>query len=126
MTTYAGEWRNGNAASVGFYDMAEGVLANIPERIRDYNWCEAFGFAPFLVTDVAEVLYAVDGEHDADSWVGIFRLKDGRIGYLTAGCDYTGWDCQAGGHGDTRPTLDEVVRELCTEDDRKRLGLKLS
>jgi hypothetical protein len=113
----------GNGAS--FYDLSKEELAGIPERIRDSDWCEAFGYAPFAITDVAEVVAAADGEHDADNWVGIFRLKDGRFGYVTAGCDFTGWDCQANGHGDTRPTLEAVVRELCGDDDRERLALNL-
>lgn len=105
---------------------AKKTRTDVPEAIRDSDWSEgAFAYAPFLITDVAEVVAAVDGYNDGDSWTGVFRLKDGRYGYLTAWCDYTGWDCQAGGHGDTRATLEEVIRELCTEDDRKRLGLKL-
>jgi hypothetical protein len=97
----------------------------IPKRIRDDDWKQAFGFAPFTREEVSEVIAAEDGENDGDNWVGIFRLKDGRIGYLTAGCDYTGWDCQADGHGDTRRTLVEVVRELCEDDDRRRLKIAL-
>jgi len=122
MTTNAGQ-------GVSWYELDANqeehaaLIASVPERIRDYDWFEAFGYAPFAITDVAEVLHAVDGERDEDNWTGIFRLKDGRVGYLTAGCDYTGWDCRAGGNGDTRATLDEVIRELCTDDDRKRLGL---
>jgi hypothetical protein len=96
---------------------------SIQERIRDTSWIEAFAYAPFAITDVADVIAAADGENDSDNWVGIFRLKDGTIGYLTAGCDYTGWDCQAGGHGGVRKTIAEVVRELCEDDDRKRLNI---
>jgi hypothetical protein len=97
----------------------------ILERIDDYDWEQAFGFAPFTREEVAEVIAAEDGQNDGDSWVGIFRLRDGRIGYLKAGCDYTGWDCQAGGTGDTRRTLAEVARELCEDDDRRRLKIAL-
>ena len=95
----------------------------MPESIRTIDWCEAFGYAPFLITDVAEVLYHVNGDNDGDNWTGIVLLKNGSYGYVTAGCDYTGWDCQAGGHGSTRETVAEVIGELCTDDDRKRLGL---
>jgi hypothetical protein len=95
----------------------------VPEVIRDSDWFEAFGYAPFAITDVVEVCYLVDGQNDEDSWVGVFKLKNGNFGYLTAGCDYTGWDCQAGGNGDTRATLEEVIRDLVGEDDRVRMGL---
>lgn len=120
MTTHGG---NG----MSWYDMNEEQQKAIHERIRDYNWCEAFGYSPVPIEEaVAEVVAAADGCHDGDNWVGVFKLKDGRFLYVSAGCDYTGWDCRAGGHGDTRPTLDEVVRELCGDDDRARLGLALS
>jgi hypothetical protein len=125
VSTFAGAGRR--FYDVGMDDQSDhaAYVASIPERIRDYDWFEAFGYSPFPIDQVAEVLHAVDGMADEDNWAGIFLLKDGRFGYVTAGCDYTGWDCQAGGHGDTRATLDEVVRELCSDDDRKRLGLTL-
>jgi hypothetical protein len=100
-------------------------MTEILERISNYDWEQAFGYAPFKREEVAEVIVAEEGEGDGDSWVGIFRLKDDRIGYLKAGCDYTGWDCQASGAGDTRRTLVEVVRELCEDDDRRRLKIAL-
>jgi hypothetical protein len=97
----------------------------IPLRLQDYDWREALYYAPFRLQDVAEVIAAVDGANDEDNWTAVVRLHNGLYGYVTAGCDYTGWDCQAGGHGDTRPTLDAVLRELCTDDDRQRLSREL-
>jgi hypothetical protein len=112
---------------MGYYDYTSEQLALIPEAIRDYDWCEAFAYAPpgVGITDVAEVVASSDGCHDADNWVGVFKLHDGRFLYLSAGCDYTGWDCQAGGAGELRATLAEIVREACGDEDRGRLGLKL-
>lgn len=118
MMTCAGEGKT-------WYDLTEEEQQSLPDPIRDYDWCEAFGFAPFAITDVAKVIASANGEHDVDNWVGVFQLKDGSFGYVTAGCNYTGWDCWAGGHGDTRDTLEAVIVELCTDDDRKRLGLSL-
>ena len=46
---------------------------------------------PFKVTDVAEVIVAVTGENDGDSWFGVFKLHDGRFVSVSAWCDYTGW-----------------------------------
>lgn len=97
----------------------------LADLLASSDWEEAFSYAPFNRGDVVEVLHSVEGQNDGDSWVGIFRLADGRFGYLTAWCDFTGWDCQANGHGDTRATIDDVIRELCTDDNRLRLGLTL-
>ena len=86
------------------------------ERINDYNWREAFGFAgeqgvcsveqvervpgqqdkvsnaPCLREDVVEIIAIDDGENDEAKWLGLFKMKDGRYLALSAGCDYTGWD----------------------------------
>jgi hypothetical protein len=37
-------------------------------------------------------------DNGATDWAGgfLFRLRDGRVGYLTGWCDYTGWGCQDG------------------------------
>jgi hypothetical protein len=47
---------------------------------------------PFNIEDVVEVIASEDGEHDGDNWLGVFRLRDGRFGMVSAGCDYSGWD----------------------------------
>ena len=109
-----------------------------PDEMReDYNWREAFkyGVAPqpvegyagpldaVTLDDVEEVIAASEGENDGPSWVCIVRLRDRRYAFLSAGCDYTGWDCQAGGrvwvHGD----LDALVQFGCTREARERMGL---
>ena len=85
-------------------------------RLRSYDWEAAFGecdyactyglgsspnpsppdssvsLAPVTREDVAEILAIEEGERDDTPWRIVFRVKDGRFGYLTAGCDYTGWD----------------------------------
>ena len=80
----------------------------------DYDWAEVFGegtggncdkskidacppgakidLTPPSRSDVIEVIAAVNGENDGPNWVGLFRLKDGRILLASGGCDYTGWD----------------------------------
>lgn len=56
------------------------------------DWGEVFKYAEgFTIDDVAEVLGSVDGEGDHGDWTAVLKLKDGRFGYVTAGCDYTGW-----------------------------------
>ena len=82
--------------------------------------------APFGMADVAEVLHAREGDHDGPSWLVVLRLNDGRFAYIEAGCDYTGWDCQAGGSASVARTLPELIRFGMPEESRKDLGLKLS
>lgn len=92
----------------------------------DYDWREAFGYASgFTMDDVAEVLAASEGENDGPDWKMAGRLTDGRFFILRAGCDYTGWDCQAGGDSELADSLDILIRWRMTDDDRARLGYTL-
>jgi hypothetical protein len=75
----------------------------------DPDWCAAFGCGgagvinggvegytgsldAFTLEDVAEVIASDDGENDVRDWLAVFRLHDGRFAFISAGCDYTGWD----------------------------------
>lgn len=107
----------------------------------DYDWGEAFACAmrdsittvaestaspmAFERGDVAEVIASADGENDESSWIGVFRLTDGRFAFVEAGCDFTGWGCQDGGRAVVGSTLAEVTRFGCGDEDRERLGLVL-
>lgn len=84
------------------------------DLLSDHDWLEVFGEegnygntsdktdecppgagvdrTPPKRTDVAEIIAAVNGERDEKSWVGVFRLRDGRFLAASGGCDYTGWD----------------------------------
>lgn len=46
---------------------------------------------PFTREDVETIFGLLEGDNDGPSWVGVFKLKDGRYAYLTGSCDYTGW-----------------------------------
>lgn len=113
---------------------------------NDYDWKEVFGeggggntnkvtekcneysnvsIEPPYIKDVVEVIAAVNGENDSADWVGVFKLKDGRYLVASGGCDYTGWDCQAGNSLIVGETLAEVVTLGLTEDARKRLGFSV-
>lgn len=120
----------------------------LPE-LNDYDWAAAFAYAgepngygspdvilaapwldegrvepaPFTREDVQRVIYMQAGENDAADWLGVFELKDGRFATLSAGCDYTGWDCQAGGRARVASTLDILVRFGLTDGERDRLGI---
>jgi hypothetical protein len=74
------------------------------------------------IADVVEVIAAVEGEHDGAEWLAVVRLADGRYAVVAAGCDYTGWDCQAGGSMDYYEALESAVSKLAlTEQQRGRL-----
>ncbi len=85
--------------------------------LDDYDWREAFGYAgdpeacpqsapqidptptkpctptgEFGREDVTEIIAHSLGENDEEAWLMAGRLKDGRYFFLSAGCDYTGWD----------------------------------
>jgi hypothetical protein len=95
-------------------------------RWDDYNWNNVWSFAHrdtalFDPIDVLDVLWAVDGENEDSSWVAVLRLKDGRLGYISAGCAYTGWDVGGSGDSAVTETLAAMWWGTCTEDDRSRI-----
>lgn len=79
----------------------------------------------FTRADVVEVIAKSDGENDERSWLGFFRLRDGRYAFLTASCDYTGWDCQASGYAIVGGIAVDMIRFAMGREDRERLGLSL-
>lgn len=105
-----------------------------PDWAQDYDWVNAFSFAhrvsgsndcgrdPFGIDDVSEVIAAERGENDGASWIMAGRLMDGRFFFLSAGCDYTGWDCQAWGDSHVSATLQQLIVCGMTRRDRERLA----
>ena len=87
----------------------------------DYDWSQAMEYASFETEDVAEVLSADAGCNDEADWLLVVRLNDGRFGYLHAGCDYTGWDCQASGDSVVRDDLRTLMLNDVGEEERSRL-----
>lgn len=79
--------------------------------------------AEFSRSDVVEIIAAVNGENDAADWLGVFRLKDGRFAVASGGCDYTGWDCQAGNNLTVCKSMNDVLAFGLDESQRGRLGL---
>ena len=97
----------------------------LPELDTD-DWKEAFAYAEgFTRDDVAEVLAMVEGENDKASWLLLTRLSNGQFARLSAWCDYTGWDCEAGGDSATATDKDNLIRFSLTTAERKRLGVPL-
>lgn len=97
----------------------------LEELKEDYDWQEAFCYAQFNLSDVVEIIATDEGQNDGDTWIGVFELQGGRFGYVEAWCDYTGWDCQAGGSSDTFDTLEKLKRFGLTTDSRRRLGWEI-
>lgn len=104
------------------------------------NWLNAFGegtqsprsvlsskvsLEKFTAMDVVHVYAMQKGEKDGSNWICAGRLKDRRFFFLSAGCDYTGWDCRSWGDVLLSDNLAILVGFGMTERDRDALGAKL-
>ena len=115
------------------------------KEIDNYDWAEAFGEGGSLAVSprvavplsmvsldgvsreaVATIIACDEGENDGPDWVGVFQLKDLRFVTVEAGCDYTGWDCQANGDMTVSVSINDAVRYGLTERARERLGFKVT
>ncbi len=101
-------------------------MKTIEEMKESYDWQEAFAYAGFTMDDVECVIASDDGENDGQSWIAVFHLKNDSYAYLEAGCDYTGWDCQADGTCWVKTTLEEIQRWDMPKTSRVRLGMTLA
>lgn len=109
-------------------------MMSLKDMRDDYDWKEAFSYAstirvaigckpdPFTLDDVSQIIAADEGENDGAHWIAVGILNDGRYFFLSAGCDYTGWDCRAGGDAQVAGTLPDLIRFGMDEDARRRLG----
>ena len=69
------------------------IEADLGKMEKDYDWQEAFEYAKgFNLDDIKYIIASVEGANDYEPWVAVFKLKDNSYGYLSAWCDYTGWD----------------------------------
>ena len=100
-------------------------MTTIEELKTDYDWKEAFEYSTFKPDEISEILFSEEGENDGESWVLICRLNNNNYAFLSAGCDYTGWDCQAGGESYMRESFDDLLRWDLTSRDRRRIGMTL-
>lgn len=92
--------------------------------VRNANPLDTVDLSPVRIEDVAQVFGSEEGENDGPSWVCCGLLKDGRAFFMEAGCDYTGWDCQAGGSITVAPTFGVLQRHGMTRNDMHRMGIK--
>lgn len=74
------------------------------KELDNYDWEEVFKYArpeicegytgtnkEFDREDVEFIYSRVEGINDEENWSMIGKLKDSRVFYISAGCDYTGW-----------------------------------
>jgi len=114
------------------------VEASLDVMKNHYDWESALDFgnsrrsavlgsdvstAAMTYEDVETVLASCNGESDGDDWIALFRLRDGRYAFLSAGCDRTGWECQAGGSIIFAPSYSSAFRFALTEEARGRMKL---
>ncbi len=78
---------------------------------------------PFSREDVIKIIGISKGENDELNWLCAGKLKDGRWFFLSAGCDSTGWDCQAGGQAIVTKTKKELLRYGISKEEKARIGL---
>lgn len=97
----------------------------IKELLSEYDWQEAFNYADFSSEDVLEIHDMAEGENDGLDWIIYGVLLSGQWFFLSAGCDYTGWDCQANGYSYTNDSKDDLIRFDMTEEARVRFGIIL-
>jgi len=98
-------------------------MTTIEDLKASYDWEAAFGYADFEISDVAEIRNAIEGENDADDWIIWGKLNNGDFFFLSAGCDYAGWDCRASGHSHRFPTEQELILMGMDRGARERFGL---
>lgn len=108
-------------ASMGKYSVSEYTEVSRPGSSGDYDYVDVPERRAFLDSIVA--VYAdAEGENDGPNWLAVVEFSDGLFGYVSAGCDYTGWDCQAGGNIVYASSLEEVKNDLVLDDEgRERL-----
>lgn len=121
------------------------IEITLQELMNSYDWASVFGddsnggntnkettevppgslvnTSPASREDVDEIIAAVNGENDGDSWIGLFRLKDGRYLVATGWCDYTGWDCQASNNMFVASSYEDIVKYGLSKEEREILQL---
>ena len=91
------------------------------ELIEEYDWREAFSAAELDPAKVASIEARCDGENDEMDWACFGQLADGQWFVLTAGCDYTGWDCRGWGQYEAFATREEAIMKGMDSETRVRL-----
>lgn len=120
----SGDWREAFAyAGESLSEYGYGTSGS-PD-VRPALPASGIDLTPFGVSQVIDIGGAIEGENDGPPWRCWGRLQDGRWFYLEAGCDYTGWDCQAGGCVTIAATKEELHRFGMTEEARDLFKIEL-
>lgn len=113
---------------------------NLKKMRQDSNWNQAMEVASSTVgavlgytgsvafngwDDIDSVIASDDGCNDGYNWIALFQLHDERYLFFSAGCDYTGWDCQASGVIKICRNYNDMICLGLGDDDRKRLNLSV-
>ena len=133
------ELNRGNATTLPYCNFCgdEGVHGRMFPELDTYDWRNVFEYArperalpgdreagpAFRREDVVEIIALREGENDERPWLGLFRLADERYAFIEASCDYTGWDCQAGGFSVSSYHLDRLLRHGITREQALHLGI---
>lgn len=87
-----------------------------PDPIPGY-----IGNCKWGMDDIESIPYSSEGENEGPCWLAILYLEDGRYVFMSAGCDYTGWDCQAGGRSLVSDDLGELIALGISLEEKERL-----
>lgn len=90
---------------------------------NDYDWTEAFLVSGADINTVTEIIKYYNGCNDAEPWIIVCKTNENKYMVLEAWCDYTGWDCQAGGTYEIYDTLGGALADL-TPEQANRLEVK--
>jgi len=112
---------------------------SVEEMRSSYDWQHAFHEACFgyykpwseennigPVKYVNQVICADEGENDGKDWIAVVGWSgvEGLFAVMRAGCDYTGWDCRAGGKIEFYNTIEEALSPLTlTVEERLRFNI---
>lgn len=79
---------------------------------------EDYNFSSVRLEAVKHVFAMRTGENDGQDWLVAGTLEDGRYFFVSAGCDYTGWQCRSGGQATVATSLEELVKYGLTDEAR--------
>jgi hypothetical protein len=110
------------------------MATSLEDFKADYDWRSAFHEAVYHscgsydvigpIENVTRVIHSIEGENDEADWLAIVEWSgpEGKFAVMSAGCDYTGWDCRAGGSIDFYESAAVALSSL-TPEQARRLGL---
>lgn len=84
------------------------------------------GRGTFTRTDVDFILNKAEGGGGSEPWLVYGKLKDGRWFLQRGKCGPAGWSEQAENSGSVAKTVEDLVQNGMTEEERRRLGIEIS